>query len=641
MTMRLLPPQLPTECALKMPVQAFGGNSPACHEVSTAPQGIGSRRMLLLLITLVLAAAASTEVRIALMRDGASAWDMALMLLFVPLFGLLAFGFVQAATGFILLMAGQHPGFIAPPIWREAPHGRTAVLIPIHNEPIQDVCDRIRAMAQSIDEAGAGGAFEFFLLSDSNVSMAAEEERAWARLATQSPVPVWYRRRAKNIARKPGNIAEWVRRFGGRYAYMLVLDADSLMSGQAMISLATLMDERPSIGLLQTVPAIIEAASPFQRWMQFASRLYGPIASTGLLWWSGSEAPFWGHNAIIRTRAFAESCGLPELSGTPPFGGHIMSHDVLEAALLRRRGWAVHMVMIAGSYEETPPTMIDHAIRDRRWAQGNLQHLRVLDVVGLKFVNRVHLALGAAAYMTAPGWLLLILTTLGQGLAGPTDAFVNSAPPGSVLGLTLVLLFGPKAMALGWALADPDRRRAFGGAGRLLRSVAAEVPLSILMAPATALTQTIDLINILSGRSSGWHPQNRSSEGLALRDVLRRYRWHLALGVVFLGLAPLAPVQVLWMLPVTLGLLAAPWLTIWTSRADLGDRMMESGLFQVPESSIRAERAIEHPTGSPAEPGGHGVLISAKIIPLSHWRAGDGVLVEAPTNRADTVRLRD
>jgi membrane glycosyltransferase len=169
------------------------------------------------------------------------------------------------------------------------------------------------------------------------------------------------------------------------------------MSGSAMVGMASIMETKPTVGLLQTVPNIIGADTFFQRWMQFSAYAYGPIASAGLLWWSGSEANFWGHNAIVRTRAFADCCGLPELPGKPPFGGLIQSHDMVEAALLRRRGWAVHMVLIDGSYEEYPPTVIDHAIRDRRWAQGNLQHLRLLDATGFHWTSRLHLLIGASA----------------------------------------------------------------------------------------------------------------------------------------------------------------------------------------------------------------------------------------------------
>jgi membrane glycosyltransferase len=123
------------------------------------------------------------------------------------------------------------------------------------------------------------------------------------------------------------------------------------------------------------VPLIVNRTSLFARVQQFASRLYGPMLSEGLAWWSGSEGNYWGHNAIIRTRAFAEQAGLPRLPGRKPFGGEILSHDFVEAALLRRGGWDVRMApQLYGSFEECPPSLPDLIVRERRWCQGNLQH---------------------------------------------------------------------------------------------------------------------------------------------------------------------------------------------------------------------------------------------------------------------------
>lgn len=590
MSRKLAPPPapLPAEAPLAMPVQDLYGIAPGSIAVRTSPHGMQVKRLLLLVVTAVIAMAASSEVRFALSRDGLGLLDVVLLLFFVPLFAWISFGFVTSAIGFFQLITGKHPGFTAVPSPASSLRHRTAVLMPVYNESVEATFGRVRAMASSIAAAGGAEWIDFFVLSDSNAFHGKREEAAWREIAAEAPINVYYRRREKNIARKPGNIAEWVQRFGGAYENMMVLDADSLMSGDAIIGMAAIMEERPSIGLLQTVPMIINAQTLFQRWMRFASEAYGPIASAGLLWWSGAEANFWGHNAIVRTRAFAESCGLPELPGKPPFGGHILSHDMFESALLRRRGWAVHMVMIDGSYEEFPPTIVDHAIRDRRWMQGNLQHLRLLDASGLHWASRLHLLIGASAYLTSPGWLLLLVTAIvqaamaqgGQGLAGGT--------PPSVLWLTVLLLFGPKAMGTLWVLSDKARRRAFGGWGGVLRSVALEVPLAVLLAPVTMVMQVKALFGLALGIPAHWNTQERDARRIGVREVLPDLKEHIALGLAFAATVFIDPVTALWLSPLTLGLLTAPWLISLTSRATTGERAEAGGFFTVPAPTIIA-----------------------------------------------------
>ncbi len=272
---------LPPEAPLAMPEQRFEGNPPAMIEVETRPPGLLVRRLLLICATAVIGMAASTEVRMVLDRDDTSLLDMLLLLLFVPLFSWIAFGFVSALVGFGKLITGEHPGFAPVPRPASALRHRTAVLMPVHNEPVQATFGRVEAMLRSLGAAGGADHFDFFVLSDSSELHGRHEEEAWARLAGAVPVRLYYRRRPVNIAKKPGNIAEWVRRFGAAYEHMIVLDADSMMSGNAMIGLASIMETRPTVGLLQTVPMIVNARTLFQRWMQFASYAYGPSPRRG------------------------------------------------------------------------------------------------------------------------------------------------------------------------------------------------------------------------------------------------------------------------------------------------------------------------------------------------------------------------
>ncbi len=587
-----MPPMLPPEAPLDMPEQRLHGPSPASIEVVTQPHGLLVKRLLLITLTAVLALAASTQLRMALARAGLDPLDLLLLVLFLPLFAWISFGFVNSAIGFLQLMSGEHPGFTAIPSPAQSLRHRVAVLMPVYNEDVDATFARVRVMAQSIAAAGGAPWIDFFVLSDSSAENGRREEAAWSELARRAPIPVYYRRRERNTARKPGNIAEWVRRFGAAYACMLVLDADSLMSGEAIVGMASIMELRPSVGLLQTVPMITHARTLYQRWMQFASEAYGPIATAGLLWWSGSEANYWGHNAIVRTRAFAQSCGLPELAGKPPFGGHIQSHDMVESALLRRRGWAVHMVMIDGSYEEFPPTVVDHAMRDRRWMQGNVQHLRLLDISGLHWASRLHLVIGASAYLTSPGWLLLLLTSATQVCLAHDVGLAGMTSPG-VLWLTILLLFGPKLMATIWLLSSAERRRGFGGATGVLRSVALDVPLAVLMAPVTMVTQTKALAAMALGIPSGWPAQVRQARRIPVRAIVASLREHLALGIGFASIAFVNPTMALWFLPITLGLLTAPWLISLTSSESLGQCALAGGFFRAPAPQLDST-APEH-----------------------------------------------
>ena len=289
---------------------------------------------------------------------------------------------------------------------------RTALVMPIYNEDPTRTTAALEAMAESLQRVGGNRAFEIVVLSDStNADAWIRETAAVERLrhALSTIMPVWYRRRWRNVARKSGNIEEFVSRWGGRYDHMIVLDADSLVDGATLIRLAQMMQADSTLGILQTAPQLVGAATLFGRLQQFAACVYGPVISRGLAAWSGDSANYWGHNAIIRMRAFAQSCGLPELEGRKPFGGHVLSHDFVEAALIRRAGWKVSMTTdCGGSWEESPPSLIDVAIRDRRWAQGNLQHLKMIGARGLSFASRLHLGIGIMSYLSSPLWLLML-----------------------------------------------------------------------------------------------------------------------------------------------------------------------------------------------------------------------------------------
>lgn len=612
---------LPAEAPLAMPIQGLDACPPASAPLPTSPLNIGIRRAIMIGTTLLVTLIASARMTGFAAADGIDVREALLILIFVPLFAWIALSFVNAVAGFLCLSgAAQHDSVAIAPAGRL--RHRTAVLSPVYNEEIGEVIARLRRMAGELAATGQGDMFDMFILSDSNQADARDAERlAYPAARARFPVRLYYRLRPKNVGRKPGNIAEWIGRFGAAYEHMIVLDADSLLDGDTMVRLAATMERRPRVGLIQTVPRIVGARTLFARWQQFTSALYGRIGTAGLIWWSGAEAGFWGHNAILRTRAFAESAGLPTLSGREPLGGAILSHDMVEAAMLRRRGWAVHMVDLSGSFEETPPSTIDHAVRDRRWCQGNAQHIRLLHARGFHWVSRLHLLMGCSAYFTSPMWLLLLIAGIAASLGTGSDW--NHLPVGEMTILvTIVLLFGPKLLGLAWTLADPARRATFGGARRVLIGTAIEIPLAMLFAPMVMMTQTIVVVDILRGRSSGWSAQRRQVDGITLAEAARFYGPHVLVGILLATAAIAAGQSIGWVAPVAIGLLAAPFICMATSREDAGDWFARRGLFLSPNDAVDLPRPLRivpvtRPGPRPNE-NGRGDLAPRPLIRRGH-----------------------
>lgn len=460
--------------------------------------------------------------------------------------------------------------------------GRTAVVIAIYNEDSERVFAGVAAMRESLVAAGATR-FEIIVASDTqDASIAAAEERAVRRLRAGQPdssIPLYYRRRANNAHYKSGNLADFFVRWGGSYDYVVVLDADSLVEGATLVELARRMDADPSLGLLQLPIEPVRAITPFARTLQLTGQLYGPLFTEGLAAWSGSCGNYFGHNAIIRSRAFIESCGLPELSGAPPFGGLILSHDFVEAALLRRAGWKVELASdLDGSYEELPPTLEDFVARDRRWAQGNLQHLRVVISEGLAPMSRVHLVLGALAYLSAPLWLAFLALVV-------THPGVLSDPRGPMLAAAVgALLLTPKLAGLADAIARRDRRRGFGGVLRLMLSWVLELALSALLAPILMTHHVVILAQILVGRAVGWKPQRRRSEGGGVLGALRRQAWMPLVGLAAAAssFAFLERDAALWLSAIWAPLIASPLISALGASEPVGRVLSALGVFRVP-----------------------------------------------------------
>ncbi|QIG97337.1 glucans biosynthesis glucosyltransferase MdoH [Bradyrhizobium sp. 6(2017)] len=588
---------LPRESPLPMAPGDLGKNRVSDRVPAPVATTMVWRRSIILLSTAALTGAGGYEMYRVLQVGGVTVLEAMVLALFLILLAWVAFSFSSAVAGFFVLLA-YRPDEDALASATEPPAiaSRTAMLLPTYNEDAHRLTARLRAIIESLNATSHGKLFDWFVLSDStdpDIWVAEEKALLALREAVGGP-RLYYRHRADNTARKAGNISEWITRFGASYDFMIVLDADSLMTGQTIVRLVHAIEANPTAGLVQTLPMIVNARSLFSRVQQFAGRLYGPIIAAGVAWWHGSESNYWGHNAIIRVRAFAEAASLPQLRGRRPFGGHILSHDFVEAALMRRAGWGIYMLpTLGGSYEEVPPSLLDFAARDRRWCQGNLQHLAVVPARGLHWVSRLHFMVGIGAYLMAPLWLMFLLLGMLISLQArfvrpeyfpkgfslfPTWPAQDPVLAIWVFVVTMGLLLLPKLLSLALLWTRCSVRSQFGGALRASAGVFAEIVLSALMAPVMMIFQSIAVAEILAGRDAGWQTQRRDDGTVERRELYRKYGIPTLCGIAMAaGAYAVSLPLLLWMSPVIAGLLFAVPIGALTTRPTTGK------LFATPE----------------------------------------------------------
>src|SRR5580704_17548200 len=372
------------------------------------------RRLLFFGLTFFTSLSASALMADILRTNGFTPWEKSSLIVFFVLFTWITGAFWTAVAGFVVQLIGRDSAVTHSSEGEgRPPKGRTAVIMPIYNEDTTRVFAGLDVVWASLKARAEQAAFDLFVLSDTRKpEIGAAEELAWARLVErhEGQGRIFYRRRKENLRRKAGNIADFVESWGGAYDYAIVLDADSIMSGHALVTLAQMMDLHPEAGIIQALPTPAGRETLFARLIQFAARLNSLMLASGLAFWQLGEGNYWGHNAILRLRPFAEHCSLPRLRGAPPFGGEILSHDIVEAAFMRRAGYKTWLAPdIEGSWEEIPSNVLDFAARDRRWAQGNLQHIGVMPMGGLHWLSRVHMLTGILSYVTAPMWLLVLI----------------------------------------------------------------------------------------------------------------------------------------------------------------------------------------------------------------------------------------
>jgi membrane glycosyltransferase len=545
--------------------------------------------------TLVMAAAAINQMRLVLNVGGLTLLEILVLVLFAINVTWILFPLATALVGLVRVLTRRRRSPTVRPL-----HSRTALLMPTYNEDPAQVASALEAMAQGLVDHGEGRSFDVFILSDTTDGTVAraEQEVIWAlRRRLGQRIDVHYRRRLYNRGHKAGNLKDFCERWGRSYDHLVVLDADSLLGSTTILELVRRMEDDPDAGLIQTVPQLQGGTTLVARLQQFAGVVYGSLLAKGLAWWTRNEGTYWGHNAVIRTRAFMEAAGLPDLPGKPPFGGPILSHDFVEAALLRRAGWRVIIADDLGdSFEQCPPSIIELAVRDRRWCQGNLQHIRILRAKGLHWVSRLHLLNGIFSYVSSPLWLLFLMATLALGVQNefakpeyftrsytlfPLWPHLDPVRAMRLFGVTLAILLGPKALGFLWFVASAKRLR---GAGILLPfSFVFEVVLSALVAPILMLMDCGIILEILRGKDSGWRPQRRADDSLLWSQVLYRHRWHMVMGAVLIAASRFISWQMLaWLLPAVVGMVLAVPLSQGTGSASVGRWFRRLGILRIP-----------------------------------------------------------
>lgn len=565
------------------------------------------RRIILLVLLFVPTFFASGYMANVLPNRGAVWHEMAIVIVFTFLFAWISMGFWTALVGFVMLLSRYNrfyiPGSETEPYdtGRELP--KTAILIPVCNEDPARVFAGITAIYKSLALTEKLERFDFFVLSDtSDPDVIVEEELAWARTCAllQAEGRIFYRRRKLHVKRKSGNISDFCRRWGKSYVYMIVLDADSIMSGATIVRMAEIMEQHPEVGILQTAPKGMGRDSLIARMQQFANNVYGPVFNVGLHFWQLGDAHFWGHNAILRIEPFMKHCALPVLPGEPPLGGEIMSHDFVEAALMRRGGWAVWLAFdLEGSYEEMPPTLLDELKRDRRWCQGNMQHLRLLFTKGICPVHRALFLNGAFSYISALLWFLFLSLCTGaalyQALHKPEYFPVGRTlfpnwpvwhPQWSILLLifTAIILFLPKGFAILLIFFQKGRSRLYGGAFRLTLSVLLEILFSTLLAPIRMLFHSKFVFVTLLGQQVGWGGQQRGDRettwgdafGVHIGGTVLAFIWGSVIFVInrfFFW----------WLTPILTGLALSIPICVISSSTRWGRVLRSLGLLVIPE----------------------------------------------------------
>ncbi len=578
--------------------RALRGSTQASAHIASPPWVAAARRRRRALLLLTAAfAALGAALMAAAAPSGAGAIAWAHGALGVTLVAWIGAGLATALMGAVVMLRGDRHALTLrhahAPIHASA---RTAVIMPICNEDITTVFAGLRATCESLAGTGALRLFDFYLLSDStDPALRAAELQAWQRLRVMlgddlanaagqgDHARIFYRWRRRRTKRKSGNVADFCRRWGARYRYMVVLDADSTMQGDTLVSLVRLMEQHPRAGIIQTLPQPYGHHTLHARVQQFAARVTGRLFALGMAYWQLGDSHYWGHNAIIRVAPFMRHCALAPLPGRSALAGDILSHDFVEAALMRRAGYGVWLApTLNGSWEQLPPNLLEELQRDRRWCRGNLQNARLVAEPGFSAAHRAMLAVGAMSYVMAPLWLVFIVLGVFVG-GGTTDENLAATASISLWILTLTLLLAPRLLGVA-AVRLAGEQRHFGGTGKLVASALLEMGVSTLQAPVRMLAHTAFVLAPLVGFALEWRSPPREAQAIAWREALTRVGSLTALPAAFalavlFGDASASP----HLLALLVLLIAAVPLTVLGSRVKIGVALERRKWLRVPE----------------------------------------------------------
>ncbi|GAW33753.1 glucans biosynthesis glucosyltransferase H [Roseovarius sp. A-2] len=536
--------------------------------------------------------------------SGISWSEAALLISFSLTLPWLSIGFWNSVLGLLLdLRYGARAAtHVTPALSRvtgdEPLTARVAIVMPLRNEDPDASIDRLRRLEAEIAQSQWAGRFSYHVLSDTDApGIALKEEARVAQWRAARPnARIQYRRRTENTGYKAGNIAEFLHSAGGESDFFLPLDADSEMGADTVFRLIRVMQASPGIGMLQSLVTGLPSRTLFTRAFQFGMRHGMRSFTLGSAWWQGDCGPNWGHNVLIRTAPFRSHCMLCELPGRGPLSGPILSHDQLEAVLIRRAGYEVRvMAEESQSFEENPPSLVDFIRRELRWMNGNLQYLRLLGMSGLKPVSRIQLVLAILMYVSAPAWMAFIL--IGAAMVA-VPGQLNAVPPAHGLALfatIITLSLSPKIMGLAQVLARPERRAAYGGGARVAIGGLIEMAFSMLTAPIVALALTRFAIGLLFGQRIGWSAQQRSRDRLEWQEAARVLWPQTLIGLALGGwFAVFAPWAMIFGAPIVLSLACAIPIAVGSAMPGAGRWSRRIGLFDIPEDRAPAPHHAVH-----------------------------------------------